>query len=337
MKKLLCVFILLLSIAAFALQKSGIKEYDDLDLSKGEIVLYLDKDCTAINDPSAAQYYRKNFGKKGNLYLFVDFYSYTDNPEAFFKSYDLDGTNKREGKYISYNLDGSLNYIADIKNNELNGKTINYENEMISSIVNYKKNLTDGNTEDYFNGKIYSIVEYKDELPDGKSFIYNTDGSIAITQIYKNGEFIDRQKVNYKLQKTGILEYDNIDFSKGEIVAFYDKNGELVHEDSSEITIYRKSFGKTKDNDYLLVNYFFTLDLVQSISKSKNIYDYDSYRENKIDSFSFYGNGNIESITKNSEINKSHKILEYYDPFGKINVIITVGKNGNLINSEFFK
>ena len=36
MKKLLCIFILLLSVTTFALQKSGIKEYDDLDLTKEE-------------------------------------------------------------------------------------------------------------------------------------------------------------------------------------------------------------------------------------------------------------------------------------------------------------
>ena len=55
MKKLLCIFILLLSVTTFALQKSGIKEYDDLDLTKGEIVLYMDKEGTVIDDPSAAQ------------------------------------------------------------------------------------------------------------------------------------------------------------------------------------------------------------------------------------------------------------------------------------------
>ncbi len=115
MKKLLCIFIFLLSVTAFALQKSGIKEYDDLDLTKGEIILYMDKKGAVIDDSSAAQYYRKNFGKKGNLYLFVDFYSYNDSPESVFKSSDPKGIVKREGKYISYYSDGSLDYIGDMK------------------------------------------------------------------------------------------------------------------------------------------------------------------------------------------------------------------------------
>ena len=125
MKKLLCIFILLLSVTTFALQKSGIKEYDDLDLTKGEIVLYMDKEGTVIDDPSAAQYYRKSFGKKGSLYLFVDFYSYNDSPVAIFKSSDSKGIEKMDGKYVSYYPNGSLNNIGDVKDKEFNGKKIN--------------------------------------------------------------------------------------------------------------------------------------------------------------------------------------------------------------------
>lgn len=334
MKKLLCVFILLLSITTFALQKSGIKEYDELDLSKGEIILYMDKEGTAIDDSTAAQYYRKNFGKMGNLYLFVDFYSYNDSPESIFKSSDSKGIEKREGKYVSYYSTGSLDYIVDMKNNEFHGKKVNYEDEKISSIINFSNASIGGNAESYIDGKIYTTIEYKNDVPDGKANIYNADGSIAVTQTYKNGEFVNNKNVNYKLQKTGIPEYDNIDFSKGEIIAYYDENGELVFEGSSDTAAYRKSFGKTKDNEYLLVDYFVGSNIVQGVSKLKNIYNFKTNSGSNGINFSFYENGNIEYI-ENSEINKSYKILEHHDPFGKIDFIITVDKNGNIVNTEY--
>ena len=73
------------------------------------------------------------------------------------------------------------------------------------------------------------------------------------------------------MHEIGISEYDNLDFSKGEIIAYYDEDGELTFENSSDVIIYRKSFGKTKDNEYLLVDYFSDSNLVQGIKKSKNI------------------------------------------------------------------
>ena len=334
MKKLLCIFILLLSVTAFALQKSGIKEYDELDLTKGEVITYMDKEGTAINDSSAAQYYRKSFGKMGNLYLFVDFYSYNDSPESVYKSSDSKGVEKMEGKYVSYYSNGSLYYIADIKNNEFHGKKVNYENEKISSIINFSHDSMEGNVESYIDGKIYNIIEYKNEVPDGKVSIYNSDGSIAVTQIYKNGEFVSSKNVNYKLQKTGIPEYDNIDFSKGEVIAYYNETGELMYESSKDTIAYRKSFGKTKDNEYLVADYFFDSNLVQGVAKLKNIYDFKTSSDDKGINFSFYENGNIEYI-ENSEINKSYKILEHHDPFGKIDTITTIDKNGNTIDTEY--
>ena len=335
MKKLLCIFILLLSVTTFALQKSGIKEYDDLDLTKGEIVLYMDKEGTVIDDPSAAQYYRKSFGKKGSLYLFVDFYSYNDSPVAIFKSSDSKGIEKMDGKYVSYYPNGSLNNIGDVNDKEFNGKKINYENEKISSIVDFSHASMEVNIESYIDGKIYNIVEYKNDIPDGKGTIYNSNGSVAVTEIYKNGVLINSKTVNYKLQKTGISEYDNIDFSKGEIIAYYNENDELVSESSEDLYIYRKSFGKTKDNKYLLVDFYIISNLVQGIAKAKDIYTSFPSFEEKVSLFSFYENGNIEFSLKNSETNESHKIMEHRNPFGKTDTIITMDKNGNTINTEY--
>ena len=176
------------------------------------------------------------------------------------------------------------------------------------------------------------MLEFKDDIPDGNGSIYNADGSISITQTAKNGEVISSKNINYKLQKTGVPEYDNIDFSNGEIIAYYNEAGELVPEHSENIYTYRKSFGKTKDNKYLLVDYYAISNLVQGISKSKYIYTSLPNSEEKTTAFFFHQNGNIEFIIESNEL---HNITEHFTPFGKKDFIFTMNKNGNIINMEY--
>ena len=331
MKKLLCIFILLLSVTAFALQKSGIKEYDELDLTKGEVITYMDKEGTAINDSSAAQYYRKSFGKMGNLYLFVDFYSYNDSPESVYKSSDSKGVEKMEGKYVSYYSNGSLYYIADIKNNEFHGKKVNYENEKISSIINFSHDSMEGNVESYIDGKIYNIIEYKNEVPDGKVSIYNSDGSIAVTQIYKNGEFVSSKNVNYKLQKTGIPEYDNLDIKENKIFIYYDMDKKITSNTSDRVFFYRKIL-KEENGVFLVADFLMYSDNILGISKVRNPkdkygitnegYSVEYCESGYLISKAFYKNGKLDG----------EEIL--YDNFGNPKTINTY-KDGKLINTEY--
>ena len=44
MKRVNFLMIFFFSFIAFSLEKSGIKEYDSLDFSRGEIIAYYDKD-----------------------------------------------------------------------------------------------------------------------------------------------------------------------------------------------------------------------------------------------------------------------------------------------------
>ena len=63
MKKLVLTLIFLISVFSFSLEKSGIKEYDTLDFSKGKIIGYY-SDKKRIVEEKDAMFYRKEFGKK---------------------------------------------------------------------------------------------------------------------------------------------------------------------------------------------------------------------------------------------------------------------------------
>ena len=74
MKKILLIFIgLFLGFISFSIEKSKIAEYDNLDFSKGKVIIYFDKDFNHIDDSESATFYRKVFHKNNDLYVVFEF------------------------------------------------------------------------------------------------------------------------------------------------------------------------------------------------------------------------------------------------------------------------
>ena len=63
MKSMSFLIMIFFSFMMFSLEKSGIKEYDQLNLSKGKIIGYYDKNYSLTEDKTLAMYYRKVFQK----------------------------------------------------------------------------------------------------------------------------------------------------------------------------------------------------------------------------------------------------------------------------------
>ena len=126
MKKFILACLFLVSAFSFALEKSGIKEYDSLDISKGKIIAYYNTKKQIVEEP-AAMFYRKDYGKKGNYHLVADFYADTDTPEKIFMLRDLDDEDSINGKLAYYNKDETISYVADMKNGRIEGQKTTFE------------------------------------------------------------------------------------------------------------------------------------------------------------------------------------------------------------------
>ena len=64
MKRIFLLLFLIMTMFTFSnsLQKTGIREYDEIDHSKGKITTYFNEDGEKVKKETAT-YYRKNFGK----------------------------------------------------------------------------------------------------------------------------------------------------------------------------------------------------------------------------------------------------------------------------------
>ncbi len=322
MKKLLFIFIMFTSFTIYGLQKSGIKEYDELDLTKGEGIKYRNK------DPNLSDYYMKEYDSN----ITVLFYDQTDIPKAFFKKYDSENSKKVVySKALFYKENGDLDRILEYKNDKMNGMAFIYDNGVLSETAEYKDDVLNGKRQFFINGKITNLIEYKNNKKIGKTIYYDENGAVSVIENYEDDKFISNENVNYRLQKTGIPEYDNIDFSKGEIIAYYNEKGEFVSKDSDEAIQYRKSFGKRGDF-FLVVDYYVNTNNIQGIVETRKIYFFDILREAKM-SFAFYENGNIcyDQTLKEDGVTSE---VKKYDYFGNLESIITYKKR-KLINVKY--
>ncbi len=310
MKKLVLTLIFLISVFSFSLEKSGIKEFDDLDLSKGKIIAYF-SDKKKIVEEEYAMFYRKEYGKKDNLYLIVDFYADTDTPEKFFKLKDLDNDDSMNGKLAYYDKDEKISYTADMKDGRINGSKTSFEDGKVAAVVNFTNNLANGKGILYYKDKKYVEANYTHGFIDGDFTLFYPDGTKVLTQTYDDNEVQKSKNIGYKLQKTGVAEYDNIDFSKGEITGYFTAEGNLISQNSKEAVFFRKIFAK-EGNLYLMVDYFKDTGNVQGIGKGTNLKDFQG---RTIDGpvFTFYDNGRLKSkaFFKDKKIDGESVLYDY--------------------------
>ena len=137
MNKVNFLMIFFFGFIAFSLEKSGIKEYDQLDFSKGKIIIYYDKDSNYTENEELAMFYRKVFSESKGAYLVADFYKQTDTPQLIFKMTDLNDDNTKLWKEASYDVFGTLLYVTELKDGMFNGKFTSYKNGKIDYTADY--------------------------------------------------------------------------------------------------------------------------------------------------------------------------------------------------------
>lgn len=331
MRRVKFLMIFFFSFTAFSLEKSGIKEYDSLDFSKGEIIAYYDKDSNYTENEELAMFYRKVFSESKGMYLVSDFYKQTDTPQLIFKMTDLSDDNTKMGKEVSYDVFGTLLYEVDLKAGMFNGKYTSYKNGKIDYTADYLKNELTGLYIKYLDNKKNYQAEYKNGVLDGETIIYNSNGSESIRKIFKNNKLVDVIIKNYKLPKTGISEYDNLDFKNGTPFVYYNSNLDLVSENSDDKLFYRKVIKKENDL-YLVVDFLMYSNVLFGISKVRNPKDKELVT-NEGYYFQFYDNGNlsVKSFYKNGKL-EGEKIS--YDVFGSPSIIETY-TNGEIKNIKY--
>ena len=331
MKRVNFLMIFFFSFIAFSLEKSGIKEYDQLDFSKGEIIAYYDKDSNYTENKELAMFYRKVFSESKGVYLVVDFYKQTDTPQLIFKMTDFDDDNTKVGKEASYDILENLLYVADLRDGMFNGKFTSYKNGKINYIADYLQNEQTGLYIKYLDNKKSYQSEYKNGILDGETIIYNSDGTESIRKMFKNDKLVNVVTKNYKLQKTNISEYDNLDFKNGAPFVYYDSSLSLVSESSDDKLFYRKIIKQEKDL-YLVADFLMYSEVLFGISKVRSPKDKELVT-NEGYYFQFYDNGNIsvKSFYKNGKL-EGDKIS--YDIFGDPSVIESY-INGEMKNIKY--
>ena len=335
MKRVNFLMIFFFSFIAFSLEKSGIKEYDNLDFSRGEIIAYYDKDSNYTENEELAMFYRKVFSESKGIYIVSDFYKQTDTPQLIFEMTDLSDDDTKMGKEASYDVFGTLLYVADLKTGMFNGKYTSYKNGKIDYIADYLQNELTGLYIKYLDNKKVYQSEYKTGVLDGETIIYNSDRSESIRKSFKNGRLINIAIKNYRLQKIGIPKYDNLDFLKGEIITYYNENGDFVSQDSEEAVQYRKSFGKNLDTGlFLVADFYINTNNVQSILETEKPYLFKGLSGGK-NFVQFYENGNIWI---NQVLNEDERRIEAknYDYFGNLKSISTY-ENKKLVNIRYIE
>lgn len=337
MKKILFAFMVIISLKSYSVEKSGIEEYDNLDLSRGRIVAYYDKDFNETRDSNAAEYYKKEYGKQRDLYILVYFSNHSDFPSTFYKNPDPKGE-EFIGKYAVYKKNGDLIISAERLNGRSRGYNFYISNPKYGKSIDfyeYKDGKLDGEQKLFFDEKIATSQEYVNDMKNGKGIFYNKDGSISSIEIYKAGKCIEAKNVNYRLEKTGISKYDDLDFLKGEIIAYYDDEGNFVLKDSGEATQYRKSFGKNPETGlFLVADFYINTNNVQAILEMEKPYLFKGLSDGK-NLVQFYENGNIKV---NQVLNENKKVIEAknYDYFGNLKSISTY-ENKKLVNIRYIE
>ena len=333
MKKILLLVAILcsLSFTLFSLEKSGIKEFDNLDLSKGKVTYYYDKDLEIVEDQSVATYYRKVFTKKDNLYLVVDFYNQSNMPQIIFTTKDPDDDSTRNGKMVSYDTMGNIEDIVDMKNGMYHGKKTEYSFGKVTFITEYSDDVINGTYSAYSSGKKYLQRKYQNGVADSDVILYNSDGTESIREVYsQDDKLLSVKNINYSRQKTGIPEYDNLDIKQNKILTYNNSDNQIVSNSSDDVFSYRKILGE-ENGLYLAVDFFMYSDNILGISKVRKPKDTVGLT-NEGYSFTFHENGYlaVKSFYKDGK-RVGETVL--YDFSGNPRVIHTY-KNGKLINTK---
>ena len=293
MKKIIFTILLFIPILSMAIEKSGVKEYDSLNLSSGgRIIAYFDDKKKIVDEPYA-MFYRKEFKKLNNSHLVADFFADTDTPEKIFLLKDLDDENSINGKLAFFNKDGSLAYVADMKNGKIAGQKISYNNGEIVAIINFTDNLANGKGTLFYKNKKYAESNYAHGFIHGEFTLFYPDGSKVLTQNYVDNDIVSTKNINYRLQKSGIDEYDNLDFTQGDIIHYYDIDGNIISKNSKSAYFFRKLVSEDS-GVYLVVDFFVDSGNVQGVGKGYNLKDFQGYTlEGPV--ITYYDNGNLKS------------------------------------------
>ena len=242
----------MLSMLAVCVEKTGISEYDKIDHKKGKVEFYFDSQGNTVSKKADSDYYRKSFGKQGNLYVVVD-YSKDDKVVDIAKIKNLDEmfieNAGAEGLNVTFYENGKVFSVTNFQNGTLNGEQlIYYENGNKLAEKNYKNGKKDGEQKGYYtNGQLAGIWRYNSGTEDGKQSLYYNDGIEMVNVVYNNGKE-SYAKIYYKSRRilgedeNGVKRYYHesgkvmIDEHKGK---YYDKNGKEITFEKFQ-TVYMK-------------------------------------------------------------------------------------------------
>ena len=221
---------------------SDIKEFE----KKGKFIGYFDDSCNRIDDKGKAEYYRILHSENNGVYLITQHFM-NGKINSIYQSRSMDDCEleensektKREGKMISFLVNGKKYREINYKNGKLNGKEYWYgENGNIERISEYKNNVKDGKEIFYFkNSKISSETMYKNGEVEGKWADYNKDGSIRDQGEVINGNgkyrtYFENGKLHsetiYKNGKRKYVEYYENGKIKGSLT--FHENGDTSGE-----------------------------------------------------------------------------------------------------------
>lgn len=230
---------------------------------------------------------------------------------------------KINGEAIYYNDKGELLSKLPYKNGTKIGEHKIYtNNKMISEVVNFDEfGEKSGVWEKYnSNGNLYTSSVYKNDKRNGESIIYNPDGTLKSSYYYVDNklEGISRKyekgvldsEINYENDKTitykkfyvsGKLFYINEKLNEKYQTTYYDRNGNIIHQNLWTKDEKPKGIHKQMDlkNDEIVFN---------------NETHYDDFGAS-IKYIYKSGNGTVETLYRN---NQMHGKKIYYNEDGSI-------------------
>lgn len=129
----------------------------------------------------------------------------------------------------------------------------------------------------------------------------------------------------FSAQKSGIAKYDNLQYTKGKTISYFDSEGNSVSKANAEFE--RKVFSQGK-NLYIVVDYFADTKEPAYIFETteSHIKEYEPSGEDTLNGLViYYGNGNIATVGvfEGSNVNNG--------------TITTFDEDGNMLESITFK
>jgi antitoxin component YwqK of YwqJK toxin-antitoxin module len=108
---------------------------------------------------------------------------------------------KRNGEHIEYYEDGKIKFKMNFINEEISGDFIWYHpNGNLREECNFKRNKKNGKIRQYYQSNEKLMVEFQvtdGEIDDQETIIYNNDGSVLSSSVYKNKKIISHGVGNF--------------------------------------------------------------------------------------------------------------------------------------------